>query len=539
MRVLALLLRTSKVTIVAAFAVGALAGQGVGVLLALVHWSMMHGAPSLTWLVAFLAVSLAQLGLDLLSNHLLSRALHHDVLPAFREEIVRRFLAAPLRTVERIGPARLLGAVTEDVQQVAFASLNLGDLARNISAIAACLFFMLWLSPALFPVALGALAVGLALFSALSARARRSVARARVAQERAMVDVRAVLEGMTELKLDASARRRFMAEAFEPHVRESHRQAAQSGTVSAMAGSWISMVVLAAIGVVLFARWPGATASALAGYALALVYLYNELLKATNLMHPLRTGERALRAIETIADDNETEARRIPPPPLASWASVELDGVVHAYRRGASEPDFTLGPLRVTFRPGEIVFIAGGNGSGKSTFAKVLIGLYLPEEGVIRLDGKVIPVEEQETYRQLFSAVLSDSHVFERLYGLASDDLDAKANGYLADLRLAERVQVEKGAFSTIAVSQGQRRRLALVTALLEARPIYVFDEWAANQDPAFKEIFYTQVLPELRRLGKAVVVITHDDRYFPCADRIVRFEGGKIIEDAPNARAS
>jgi putative ATP-binding cassette transporter len=91
---------------------------------------------------------------------------------------------------------------------------------------------------------------------------------------------------------------------------------------------------------------------------------------------------------------------------------------------------------------------------------------------------------------------------------------------------------VREGAFSTLALSQGQRKRLALLTAYLEDRPIYLFDEWAADQDPQFKEIFYHHLLPELRARNKTVLVITHDDRYYDVADRLIKLDYGKLVYD-------
>ncbi|HYQ84679.1 MAG TPA: hypothetical protein VEP28_11855, partial [Rubrobacter sp.] len=125
--------------------------------------------------------------------------------------------------------------------------------------------------------------------------------------------------------------------------------------------------------------------------------------------------------------------------------------------------------------------------------------------------------------------VYSDFCLFESLLGLERPDLDQQAHRYLAKLHLDRKVTVKDGVLSTVALSQGQRKRLALLTAYLEDRPIYLFDEWAADQDPAFKEIFYHQFLPELRARGKLVFVISHDDRYFGVGDRLIRLEEGRL----------
>src|SRR6185295_216726 len=159
----------------------------------------------------------------------------------------------------------------------------------------------------------------------------------------------------------------------------------------------------------------------------------------------------------------------------------------------------------------------------------VISGLYSPEAGEIRLDGRPVTEETLDSYRQLFSMVFSDFCLFESLLGLEGADLDRQAHRYLVKLQLDRKVSVTDGVLSTLALSQGQRKRLALLTAYLEDRPIYVFDEWAADQDPVFKEIFYHQLLPELRSRGKTVLVISHDDRYFDVADRLIRLEEGRL----------
>jgi putative ATP-binding cassette transporter len=193
-----------------------------------------------------------------------------------------------------------------------------------------------------------------------------------------------------------------------------------------------------------------------------------------------------------------------------------------------------LGPINLTLRPGELVFIIGGNGSGKSTFVKLLTGLYPPDSGEITVNGRPLNESVREDYRQQFSAVFSDFYLFDTLAGLGGHDLDQKAQSYLRLLGLDDKVHVEHGVLSTTALSQGQRRRLALLAAYLEDRPVYVFDEWAADQDPVYRQIFYSKFLPELKALGKTVVVITHDDRYFYLGDRVIKLEYGKIVDAPP-----
>ena len=157
-----------------------------------------------------------------------------------------------------------------------------------------------------------------------------------------------------------------------------------------------------------------------------------------------------------------------------------------------------------------------------------------PDSGAISMNGIAIEPGREEWYREHFSTVYSDFFLFDRVHGPGGPELAAVGERYLSSLQLEQKVRLEDGRFSTTSLSQGQRRRLALLSAYLEDRPIYVLDEWAADQDPAFRKVFYTELLPDLKRRGKTVVVVTHDDRYFKHGDRIIKLEYGKIAVDDP-----
>jgi putative ATP-binding cassette transporter len=211
--------------------------------------------------------------------------------------------------------------------------------------------------------------------------------------------------------------------------------------------------------------------------------------------------------------------------------------VTHTYQTDMEDASFTLGPIDLTLEPGELAFVAGGNGSGKTTLVKILTGLYAPESGEIHLDGQPVTDYGRDAYRQQFSVVFSDFHLFESLLGIEGPDLDHSAGDYLRSLRIDHKVSIQDGTLSTIELSQGQRKRLALLTAFLEDRSIYVFDEWAADQDPYFKEVFYRQILPALRERGKTVVVVSHDDRFYDQADRLLYLENGQLLPEHRSTR--
>jgi putative ATP-binding cassette transporter len=241
-----------------------------------------------------------------------------------------------------------------------------------------------------------------------------------------------------------------------------------------------------------------------------------------------RVEELGLSLTKFAAEEPTAERNDLP----SAWESLELRGVTHTYHSEEKDESFVLGPIDLVLRPGELVFFIGGNGSGKTTLAKLLLGLYAPESGEIRLDGQIITDENRDHYRQIFTAVFSDFYLFENLFGLESQSLDEHAREYLSQFQLSHKVQVTDGALSTTKLSQGQRKRLALLTAYLEDRPIYLFDEWAADQDPLFKQVFYYQLLPELKARGKTVLVISHDDQFYEVGDRIIKLDYGQVVYD-------
>jgi putative ATP-binding cassette transporter len=314
-------------------------------------------------------------------------------------------------------------------------------------------------------------------------------------------------------------------------------------TIYTAAASWGQVLVFVVIGLVLFAmpRFQEVTPQSLTGYTLTLLYLMTPFQVVMNTLPGLGRANVSLQKVEDLGLEllakGTEDSIPVERPPQKDWKRLELSGVTHSYRREGETDEFTLGPIDITLTRGEMVFIVGGNGSGKTTLAKILAGLYVPESGRVLFDGEAITEGNREFYRQHFSMVFSDFHLFDSLLGLESPTIDEKASEYLARFQLANKVEVKDGALSTTDLSQGQRKRLALLTAYLEDRPLYIFDEWAADQDPVFKKLFYHELLEDLRKRGKTLIVISHDDHYYDVGDRIIKLEYGKIEYDRPVPR--
>jgi putative ATP-binding cassette transporter len=238
--------------------------------------------------------------------------------------------------------------------------------------------------------------------------------------------------------------------------------------------------------------------------------------------------ERLEAKLRAIVGETQVESLE----PRSRFDKIEMRDVVFSYMDKSSEAVFRVGPLNFTLHSGDIVFISGGNGSGKSTFLKLLAGLYEPDSGELLLDGVRVDDTNRDAYRALIAAIFVDYHLFQRLYGIA-DPGPGEINRLLTQFRLTDKTRLTGGEFSTLDLSGGQRKRLALIVSLLEKRPILLLDEWTADQDPDFRRKFYDELLPELKQAGETVVVITHDDRYLAELDlpaRKLRMDEGRFV---------
>ncbi len=219
------------------------------------------------------------------------------------------------------------------------------------------------------------------------------------------------------------------------------------------------------------------------------------------------------------------------PTKYQHFQQIKLENLSFHYTDPEGQQLFFSGPHNLTLKREEMVFIVGGNGSGKSTFLKLLMSLYHSEEGNIYVDHEKITPTNYSSYQGLFSIVLTDFYLFDRIYGLPDIDA-AEVNAWLKKLQLDKKTRYENNRFTNMDLSTGQKKRLAFIVAVLKNRPICIFDELAADQDPDFRQRFYEQILPELKAEGRLVLVVSHDDKYFHLADRIIKLEDGHIVAD-------
>jgi putative pyoverdin transport system ATP-binding/permease protein len=538
-RTLYLLLRQSRARLAAAVVVGLISGLGSTILLAMLHAAVTGDNPKAGWrpLSLFLGVCVVVSGARLLSQYLIDRTGQTAVLE-MRMRLGRKILSTPLRQLESIGPARLLTVLANDVGTVSNSILIFPMLALNAALVIGCLAYLATLSLPLFWTLLVLLVVVGATYQMPMTAGARRFSLARREQESLLEYFRGLVNGTKELKINRRRQRDFLDRFEESAGRQRAIQIA-ANLIYGAAGAWGHLIFFIVVALLVYVR-PAFTAvprEALVGYTLVLLYMMTPLQSFLGGMAQLGQSSAALWRIEELGLSLQAPPGEIPAEDTAKpapWRELRLDRVTHRYGDEAGKDLFTLGPLDLRFQSGELVFIVGGNGSGKTTLAKLLLGLYVPATGTVYLDSEPVTDSGRDAYRQNFSAVFSDFYLFDELFGHRDLMSHERARVYLKELKLDQLVELQEGRLSNINVSRGQQKRLALLSAYLEDRPVYLFDEWAADQDPTFKGIFYLEILPELKRRGKTVLVITHDDQYFHVADRVIKLEYGQVRFDGP-----
>jgi len=533
MTLLRFLVRYSPAMVIWTSLAALLSGACNAGLIAMINSALnQQGSPGLALAVGFAALGLGRI----LTNALAQITLSHfsqATTARLRQDLVRKILAVPLRQLEELGTPKLMVALTEDILEITQATLSIPIFAVNFAVLLGGAVYLAWLS---LPVLLAMVAfavVGAVSYRLMIRSGFGHLTAAREGQDRLFRHFRALTEGIKELKLHRVRRAAFLEEdvASAAAVCQKHNTAAELRFI--IAQNWNQLLFLVVIGLILFLlpRMENVSPQTLTGYIIATLYLMGPLAGLLGSLSVFSRANVSLRKVEELglALAKHSDEHPAPVAPAEPFESLELTGVTHHYYREREDDHFVLGPIDLTFRPGELVFLVGGNGSGKSSLAKVIAGLYPPAGGEIRLNGRVVDDRNRDDYRQCFSTVFSDYFLFDRITGAALTGNDERARDYLGQLHLNHKVSIKDGVFSTTQLSQGQRKRLALLCAYLEDRPFYLFDEWASDQDPLFKDVFYTKLLPELRSRNKAVLVITHDDRYFSGADRLIRLDYGKI----------
>lgn len=454
---------------------------------------------------------------------------------ALRESIAAKISRMKIDQVESVGFARLLTILTDDVNRVASAAVAIPMVLVSGVTVIGMLGYLATLNLPVFALVLLAIGLGVALFQVPVSIAGRLYQRARVLRDVVQEGIRGLVMGVYELKLNPGKSQAYLEQELAAPQQRSVRLEKLGDALIHVGGSASDMLSFFIIGLVVFVlpQYLPVPASGQYGVVMAMLYIAGPVASILGMMQQLTMGRVSIARIAQLNDQPEEAAAVSAAGALPAWSRFSARGVTYAYP--AQEHGFALQPISLDFRRGQINFIVGGNGSGKSTLSKLLSLHYEPASGAVFFDELPIDAANLVQARDRIAVIYSNYHLFSRLYRGIGAGEQARIDGYLAALGLEGKTRFVDGRFTATRLSDGQRRRLALLVALMEDKEIYVFDEWAADQDPEFKRIFYQEILMDMRANGKLVIVITHDDRYFDCADRVIFMEDGRVIDVRDN----
>jgi putative pyoverdin transport system ATP-binding/permease protein len=513
-------------------AAGGVSGLGSVWLLSLVNAGLNRPAGMDAYIGAMLAALCVATLAARATSDILANLVGQNIVAELRLWLARRVFGAPVAALENYRSHRLLPVLTHDADVISDLAFVAAPLAISLLVTLGCFVWLALLSPSLCLAVAIALTLGAVVQYVARQKGIAGFEASRAAEDELHRAYGDMIGGARELKINRSRRVRVYKDQIETPVNRIRAINTRAVSIFVVANGFGAGLVFLLIAMVLASRSVlGIDAETLSGFVLALLFLRGPV---EQIMAVLPTIARAQVALARIGELSSAFDRIVPDADVSDDAPtapisrqsprIAFRGVEYAYPATAEGRPFSLGPVDFTFEPGQITFVTGDNGSGKTTLAKLLLGLYAPDLGVVEVDGVTITDQTRDAYRQIFSTVLSDFHLFEDLppgQALSEDDWSR----HIDRLGLNGKVSVKDGRLTTTDLSAGQRKRLALLHVWSEARPVVVLDEWAADQDPGFRRMFYKELLPELKRQGKTLIVISHDDRYFHIADHILHLK--------------
>jgi cyclic peptide transporter len=453
------------------------------------------------------------------------------ILAKVRIRILDKTRKADLKLIEEIGPAEIHTKLTHNVNTISETAFFAVMVCQSMIMLFFCSLYIAWLSLPAFLGAAGIIGLAIVYYNQKNKEAFAFLKEAAVVQGQFFDKCNGILLGFKELKINKKRNDAYFHDV-EKVARKSEDLMINTQLkfiIGLQLGEICFYSILASI-VFLMPRFGAQYAELIPRLITSILFIMGPIANIVSTMPLITRSNVAVSEIYSLEDqlDAKTEPDHNGEIETESFKELSLENIIFHYKDKYENTLFTLDNINLTIKKGELLFIVGGNGSGKSTILKILTGLYYPEAGNIRLNNKLLSRTDYQSYRELFSIIFTDFHLFDKLYGLDIIDQD-KLNFYLEKMELDEKTGFEENGFTNMKLSTGQKKRLAMITALLFDSQIYIFDELAADQAPEFRKYFYEILLKELQRKGKTIIVVSHDDRFFHVADRVIKMDYGKF----------
>ncbi|MBE0442731.1 multidrug ABC transporter permease/ATP-binding protein [Psychrobacter sp. FME13] len=464
--------------------------------------------------------------------------LGHKFVYELRTKLVKQIIDTHVPQIDHLGSARLLASLSSDIQSITVAFVRMPELVQGIILSVGVALYLGWLSLPLLFIIMFWIVMTIWISTILVKHVYIHLVELRAINDLLYQDYQSVIDGRKELSLNQHRAKKLYNDDFLSHANAYKKAVIKSDTYHLSAVNWSNIMMFASIGVVFaVANYLNLPMSVATTFSLTILFMQSPILHAVGAYPTLQTAQVALDKIQSfkLAD---YQAEFMTDHVTKDWQSLSLTNVGYRYDSIKTETQNTniLESVNLTLNRGEVVFLIGANGSGKSTLAKIITGIFTPTTGSIKVDDQLIGSGENSKnnadYRQLFSAIFSDQHLFKQLIGHQGDSPDMTlVNDWVHKLNLQDKIEIVDNQLSTDKLSQGQRKRLAMLLSVAEQKEFLLLDEWAADQDPAFRRVFYQTLIPELKARGKTLFIISHDDGYFEHADRLLLMKEGRLIE--------
>ncbi|EAL5418934.1 multidrug ABC transporter permease/ATP-binding protein [Campylobacter coli] len=469
-------------------------------------------------IVFFLSSTIVELGLSVFGQNFIFK---------MQRRVVKQILDTPLLRVAKVGKARILASLGSDVRNISFGLLRLPDFLQSSILILCTSVYLCYLSPQIFTLCAIWIIVVFTINNFLMMKVYAYFRKARENDDALQNNYQNILDGHKELLINRDRAKLYYEDEFENNARLKKKNSTLGNLFNNLSSNFTNVALLALVGVEFYLalefKW--ASVAEATTIALSILFLRTPLVSMIGSFPTLLLAKIALDKIAKLElDDYKEHFEKT--NFIKDWRQISFKNTSFSY-----DDNFHLNPVNLDLKKGELIFLIGKNGSGKSTFCMLLTGLFKPSEGEIFVDDMKIDDDNLDVYRSLVSAVFSDFHLFTKTLAKEKFADEEKIASWLEFLELKGKTRVEDHELVLTKLSTGQKKRLAMLIALLEERDILVLDEWAADQDPVFRRFFYKKLLPLLKEQGKTIFAITHDDAYFDSADRIFLAEGGNISE--------
>jgi putative ATP-binding cassette transporter len=550
MKLVELIRKESAVSFIKLSLIAVLAGLTQAFVLALISTASQRAAKSGNNIVPLLLFSVALIAHILSQKYIMQKSvdLVEGVLYNIRRRVADKIRNSELQAFEKIGRSRIYSNITKETITISQAASPIVIACQSGIMVLFALVYLAWLSLAVFLATVILAAVGISIHVE-RAKERRADMQKGFDRENEFIDLLThLLDGFKEVKMSTarSADLAYHMQKVSAEVRDLKILYGHQFAVHFIF-SQTAFYVLIAVIVFFLPYMAEETRGVVVQSAAAILFIVGPLSNFIGSIPAFANANVAAENITALESDldkghegattsTDIATLQQPLPSLWLWSpqiklvnQIEFERVKFHYFDRSGIPTFSIGPLDLTLRAGETVFIVGGNGSGKSSFLKLLTALYFPMGGRIKIDGVDLEDKNRAEYRDMFSVIFADYHLFERPYGVHDVD-DKRVQELLKEMEMESKTDWVDDRFTNLDLSTGQRKRLALLMSFLEDKPIYVFDEWAADQDPSFRRYFYEVILKELKNRGKTVIAATHDEKYFGVADRVLKMEYGNFI---------